>query len=214
MGLLQALVVVVLFTALGGWAGVGVRLLLARLARGARVGTGPCEAVLGGLAGVTGLGWALGLLPGRLVPLLLGLAWLGVAAGTVDVLHRRLPDALTMPAIPAGLLLVCPAGPGALARGAAGAVVALSAYGTVHLVAPSALGAGDVKLAASLGAALAGLWWPALVVAALLAGAVTLVLALLTRQPVVPHGPGLLAGGWVAAWLAVVGAPHGGVDGG
>ncbi|HVH23963.1 MAG TPA: prepilin peptidase, partial [Pseudonocardia sp.] len=184
----------------------------------ARVGTGPCEALLGGLSGVTGLGWAVGLLPGRLVPLLLGMAWLGVAAGTVDVLHRRLPDALTMPAIPAGLLLLCPAGSGAVVRGVAGAVVALSAYGTVHLVAPAALGAGDVKLAGSLGAALAGLWWPAPLLAAMLAGVVTLVLALLTRQAVVPHGPGLLAGSWVvawpASWLAATGAPHGGAVGG
>jgi hypothetical protein len=34
-----------------------------------------------------------------------------------------------------------------------------------------------------------------------LAGAVSLVLALVTRRSVVPHGPGLLAGSWVTAWV-------------
>ena len=124
----------VAFALAGGVAGGGARLLLGRLRRGARVGPGCCEALLGGLWGVIGLGWALGLLPGRLVPLLLGLAWLGVAAGTVDVLHRRLPDALTLPAMPAGLLLVVPAraGRGGARRGRG--AVALSAYGAVHLL--------------------------------------------------------------------------------
>ena len=47
--------------------------------------------------------------------------------------------------------------------------VAFVAYAAVHLAAPAALGAGDVKLAAPLGAVLAGVSWEALVVGGLLA---------------------------------------------
>ena len=73
----------------------------------------------------------------------------------------------------------------------------------MHLLAPASLGAGDVKLAGSLGAALAGLSWPAAALAAVLAG-------LLTRgcspwspgRRLVPHGPGMLAAAWVVAWSA------------
>ena len=131
----------------GGVAGGGARLLLGRLRRGVAVRVGCCEVLLGGLWAVAGLAWASGSLSGRLLPVLLGLAWLGVAAGAVDVLRRRLPDALTVPAIPAGLLLLVPIGPAAVARGVAGAAVGLSAYGVLHLLRPASLGAGDVKLA-------------------------------------------------------------------
>jgi leader peptidase (prepilin peptidase) / N-methyltransferase len=199
----------------GVLAGVAARLLLGRLRRGAAVPAGSCEVLLAGLWASAGLGWALGLVPGRLLPLLLGLGWLGVAAGSVDVLHRRLPDALTVPAIPAGLVLLAPVGPVAVGRGVAGAAVALSLYGVLHLLSPTSLGAGDVKLAGSLGAALTGLSWSATLLAAVLAGLVTVGLALLTRQPVVPHGPGMLAAAWVVAvGQAVVGAPLGATGGG
>ena len=42
-----------------------------------------------------------------------------------------------MPAIPAGLLLLAPVGTAAVARGVAGAAVALSAYGALHLLRPA-----------------------------------------------------------------------------
>ena len=214
-GLVGAGVVGAAFALAGGVAGVGVRRLLARLRRGATVRSGWCEAMLAGLWGVVGLGWAFGLLPGRLLPLLLGLGWLGVAAGSVDVLHRRLPNALTVPAIPAGLLLLGPVGAAAVARGVAGALVALSAYGALHLLAPASLGAGDVKLAGSLGAALTGVGWAALGLAALLAGLFTVLLALVTRQAAVPHGPVMVAAAWaVLAGWAVAGAPLGAAGGG
>jgi leader peptidase (prepilin peptidase) / N-methyltransferase len=199
------------FALIGAACGAGARRLLGRLRRGVVVPAGSSELLLAAWWGLTGLGWALGLLPGRLLPLLLGLSWLGVAAGTVDVLRRRLPDALTLPAVPLGLVLLAPLGPVAVARGMAGAVVAVSAYGALHLLAPTAVGAGDVKLAGSLGAVLSGVGWPAAVLGAALAGVVTVLLALLMRQSVVPHGPGMLAAGWVVvAGLGVAGAPVGG----
>lgn len=198
----------------GALAGVGARQLLGRLRRGVLVPPGCCEALLGWSWTAAGLAWASGALPGRFLPAVLGLAWLGVAAGTVDVLRRRLPDALTLPAIPAGLLLLAPIGPTAVVRGLAGAAVGLSAYGAVHLLRPAALGAGDVKLAGSLGGVLAGVSWPAAAVAAVLAGLVTVALALVTRQAAVPHGPGMLIAGWLVLAAAAAGAPVGAAGGG
>ena len=198
----------------GGMAGGGARLLLGRLRRGVAVRAGCCEVLLGGLWAVAGLAWASGSLSGRLLPVLLGLAWLGVAAGAVDVLRRRLPDALTVPAIPIGLLLLVPIGPAAVARGVAGAAAGLSAYGALHLLRPASLGAGDVKLAGSLGAVLAGVSWPSAALAAVLASLLTVALALVTRQARVPHGPGMVTAAWAVLAAAGAGAPVGPAGGG
>ena len=93
--------------------------------------------------------------PVRWLPVLLGLGWLAVAAGAVDVLHRRLPDALTLPALPVALLLLVPlGGDGGGCAGWWARSSPCAAHGAVHLVAPAAMGGGDVKLAAPLGAVL------------------------------------------------------------
>jgi leader peptidase (prepilin peptidase) / N-methyltransferase len=110
------------------------------------------------------------------VPAVLGLGWLAVAAGAVDLRHRRLPNALTVPAFPVALLLLLPVGPAAVVRGAGGAVLAAAVHVALHLVDRRAVGAGDVKLAAPLGAVLAAVAWPALVLAAVLAAVFTAVI--------------------------------------
>jgi leader peptidase (prepilin peptidase)/N-methyltransferase len=81
----------------------------------------------------------------------------------------------------------------------AGAGVFLAAHVLVRLVSPSAMGAGDVKLAGSLGAVLGAVGWPALVVGAALAAGITGLLAAGSRAATVPHGPGLLASTWLVA---------------
>jgi leader peptidase (prepilin peptidase)/N-methyltransferase len=198
------------FALAGVVAGAATRLVLGRLRRGARIRIGWCEALLGLLWCATGAAWASGPLSGSGLPLLLGLGWLVVAAGSVDVVQLRLPDVLTLPAIPAGVLLLVPMGSAAVWRGIAGGAVALSAYAAVHLLAPGALGAGDVKLAGSLGAALTGVSWPALVLAAVLAAVLSAVVALGLGQAVVPHGASMLGAAWlVAAGPVVAGAPLG-----
>jgi leader peptidase (prepilin peptidase)/N-methyltransferase len=231
----------VFFGGLGMLAGALARWLLGRLRRGARVPPPHCELVLGALWAVSGYWWSVGRLDPAWLPLLLGLGWLAVAAGAVDLRHGRLPDALTLPALPAALVLAVPLGGGAVVRAALGALALGGGYLVVRLVAPAALGAGDVKLAAPLGAALGAVSWPAVLVGALLASVLTVGLAVTGRlldaavarvsrvsrvsrvarvgsgpmgwwSPArsrwgggVPHGPPMLAAGWLVLAAAGTG---------
>ena len=199
--------------ALGVAAGAVGRRLLARLRRGARVRAPVCELSTGALWAVTGGLWGVGRLPTAWLPVLLGLGWLGVAAGLVDARHRRLPDTLTAPAACLAPLGLLPLGPAAVGRGVLGAFVAVLGYGLVHLLRPAALGLGDVKLAAPLGTVLGGASWSALAIGAVLAAVITGCVALLrlcvSRAPphaAVPHGPSMLA----AAWLLTLATAAGG----
>jgi leader peptidase (prepilin peptidase)/N-methyltransferase len=230
---------VVFFSGLGMLAGAAARRLLGRLRRGAPVARPWCELATGALWAASGYWWATGRLGGQWLPLLLGLAWLAVAAGAVDVLRRRLPDTLTLPALPGVLALAAPLGGAAVGRAACGAVVLAGGYLAVRLVAPAALGAGDVKLAAPVGAALAAVSWPAVPLGALVASVLTLLVASVVRawsraaRPVagglagsagavptpeaviagadrgVPHGPALLAAGWLVLAAAGTGVGTG-----
>jgi leader peptidase (prepilin peptidase)/N-methyltransferase len=140
-----------------------------------------------------------------------------LALGVIDVATFRLPDALTLPLIAAGLALalVGVATPGAPPLTALGAhaLTALAGYAVVWGVGEiwlrwrgvEGMGLGDAKLLAAIGAWLgpAGLPW------ALLAGClIGLIWALAAglragsmdvRAPV-PFGPALAAGFWLA-WL-------------
>lgn len=204
-------------TAVGGGAGVPAgalaRRLLAVVRWGTRVRAPVCELATGALWAVTGCLWGWGRLPSAWLPAVLGLGWLGVAAALVDVRHRRLPDALTAPAACLTPLALLPLGLGAVGRGLLGALAAVVGYGIVHLLRPTALGAGDVKLAAPLGAVLGAASWGALAsaaaLAAVLTGALGVVLACAGRAPpgaTVPHGPSMLT----ATWLVTVVAAGGG----
>jgi leader peptidase (prepilin peptidase)/N-methyltransferase len=209
----EAVVAAVANGGLGIAAGAAARRLLARMQRGTRVRAPVCELATGSLWAVIGGLWGAGRLPSAWLPALLGLAWLGVAAGLVDVRHRRLPDTLTAAAACLAPLSLLPLGIGAAGRGLLGALVAVAGYGLVHLLRPVALGLGDVKLAAPLGAVLGAASWAALAIAAVLAAVLTGVVGLLLvcagRAPpgaVVPHGPSML----VAAWLVTLATAAGG----
>lgn len=195
------------FALVGVLAGAGARLLVGRLRRGARVEPPWCELVVGAAWSATGAAWAAGRLPGPWVPVVLGLGWLGAALGVVDVLRRRLPDALTLPAFPVAVLLVAPLGLVAVLRGLGGAALAVTAHALVRWRASHALGGGDVKLAAPLGMVLAAVSWAALLPAAVLASVLTATLAAIKgargragRAAGVPHGPSML----LAAWLVTI----------
>lgn len=205
----------------GVLAGSGARLLLARMRRGARVRAPVCELGVGVLWALVGAGWGAAAGHPRWhpewLPVLLAMAWLGVAAGVVDLRHRRLPDALTLPAALVAPVVVWPLGPAAAGRGLLAGLAGVAAYGAVHVLAPAALGAGDVKLAGSLGTALGAASWPAVAAGAVLAALMTAALAVgmtacgaLTtgrgaRASPVPHGPSMLA----AAWLVTAGVATG-----
>lgn len=136
------------------------------------------------------------------MPLVLG--WFAVPLVAADLARRRLPDRLTLPAYPIlGLTVALAAaigpGPHLALRATAGAIAFGGVHLAVRLLAPRALGGGDVKLAGSLGAILGAVQWAALAVAATLAAVITAGIALATRSRAAPHGPGLLAATWLVA---------------
>lgn len=75
--------------------------------------------------------------------------WLA-ALSVADIRHRRLPNWLTLPGALVILAAAVLVGRGMPAL--SGAAVLFAVYLTVYLIAPAALGAGDVKLALGTGA--------------------------------------------------------------
>ncbi|MFI6264380.1 prepilin peptidase [Micromonospora sp. NPDC051006] len=132
----------------------------------------------------------------------------------VDLACLRLPDPLVATAAGTAALALLVAAlvggtPARLALAVAGAAISLAVHLALALLPGSRLGAGDVKLAATLGLPLGWLGWPTLgwglVLPHVLNGLV--VLALLTtrrvrRDTALPFGPAILAGAWLAALLA------------
>ncbi|MGH3996265.1 MAG: prepilin peptidase, partial [Pseudonocardiaceae bacterium] len=146
-------------------AGTGGAVLLRRIPRGVRVPVLACGVLVAALWAV--VSQRLGGLPMWWWPIPLLLAWAGVLLSAADVVVRRLPDAVTLPAYPvvAVLLVIAATGVGdfdLLVRALGGAMLWAGGYAAVRLIAPGALGGGDVKLAGSLGALTAASSWPGL----------------------------------------------------
>ncbi len=159
----------------------------------------------------------------RPVLALAAMCWLGgcgVALAVTDAVARRLPDPLTGAAyagVLALLLAAAAAGDrwGQLGRAAAGGAVLAGCFLVLALAGPGAVGLGDVKLAASIGTALAWVGWGPLVagtaaglVLAALYGGVLLALRRATLRQQIPYGPFLLAGaltGIIAAGAGAIG---------
>ena len=72
------------------------------------------------------------------------LAWLITLSG-FDIRQRRLPDRLTLPG--AALILMGAVLTGHGVAAVLGGAALFAVYAVVHLIAPAAMGAGDVKLA-------------------------------------------------------------------
>ena len=191
--------------AVGAAVGWGIRRLLALLRRGAALPPGVAET---SCALVTGVGvflaWG-----GPLIGLVVWAGWLGVALGAVDIVHHRLPDALTLPAIPITLLVV---GVTAWVSPESGNVVAALVVAVVlsvlflllAAVAPTGMGHGDVKLVPSLALMTGFVSIAAAVLSVLLAfvlgagwAAVGLASRRMTMKTDIPFGPFLLAGCWL-----------------
>ncbi|NOG72644.1 prepilin peptidase [Roseicella sp. DB1501] len=139
-----------------------------------------------------------------------GLGWALLALAWIDWEHLILPDALTLPLIPAGLLATWWLAPAELTGHAAGAALGYLAFRGVALAyrrlrGREGLGQGDAKLMAAAGA---WLGWEALaamvLVAALLGLALAGILALrrggLDAAEPLPFGPCLALALWLC-WL-------------
>ena len=136
------------------------------------------------------------------------LLWMS-ALSVYDVRHRRLPNWLTLTGFVAIVLVAFESGRGAAALLG---VAALSVvYLLVHLVSPTAMGAGDVKLALGLGALTgclgADVWLLAAIGAPLLTAAIGVVARLGWSAKTVPHGPSMCAASATALGLALVQLP-------
>lgn len=114
--------------------------------------------------------------------------WL-IALTVCDLLLRRLPNVLTLPGAAVILLVAGLHGHGAAALLGAAALTGI--YLVMHLISPSSMGAGDVKLALGLGAVTGAVGVDAWVLAALLAPLGTVCLGLLLRVRALPHGPSM-----------------------
>ncbi len=132
------------------------------------------------------------------------LAWLTVLS-VYDIRERRLPNWLTMPG--AAVILAVAAAAGRGVPSLLGAIGLAGLYLAVHLIAPPAMGAGDVKLAAGLGGLTGSFGFDVWALAALAAPLLTAVWAcvLLVRrsESIVPHGPSMCLASLLSAALVV-----------
>ncbi|MGY2085154.1 prepilin peptidase [Blastococcus sp. SYSU DS0539] len=205
--------------------GLGAGPWLARTAARLAARDARATAAPGAVALATGLlaaGFAGAVLLCGLRPATVALAWAAGAAvvlAAVDFAVHRLPDRVLLPA-----LVVCAAALVAdaavlgtwlpLARAVAAGAAAFAIPAVARLLAPAALGLGDVKLLGLIGLVLGWFGWGVLlagVFLGLLTGALVSVALVATRRAgwrsSVPFGPPLLVGAVLA--LLVGGVPPG-----
>ncbi len=191
-----------------------------------KIGCGHCGSNLGPplvleLATAAVLALLLGRFGGQPDMLAFGfLGVLGVALAAIDVAVQRLPDRLTLPALPALMILLAGAAVVGhdghpLARALLGGLALAASYLLLALLRPGQLGGGDIKLAALAGLTLGWLGWGTLVTGACLGFLLSTVvsLALLATRRIALHsvicfGPFLL-GGALLAILASRAGPGG-----
>jgi leader peptidase (prepilin peptidase) / N-methyltransferase len=120
------------------------------------------------------------------------LTWF-VVLSWYDITQRRLPNWLTVPGAVVILASAAAAGHGAPAL--AGAVSMFAIYLALHLIAPAAMGAGDVKLAIGIGALTGAfgidVWLLAALGAPLLTAGWALIVSVSSTERTMPHGPSM-----------------------
>jgi leader peptidase (prepilin peptidase) / N-methyltransferase len=121
-----------------------------------------------------------------------------VAAASIDLEHRVLPNRIVLPAIPAVLALHAAGDLDALPGHLLAAFVTYAVLLVVAVASKGGLGMGDVKAGALMGAGLAGLVLPAFLVASLASAVVGVVLlareGMAARKTTIPLGPFLALG--------------------
>lgn len=147
---------------------------------------------------------AVAIAPPPLVGLMVAFALaFALAAALVDVQERRIPDALVIAIAGTAVVMLAREsfdGHGAAATGSillAAAAMSVPVI-VVHLVDPAAMGFGDVKLAAALGAVVGLADWRWAMVALCIASGATAAVGLIRRSRDLPFAPGLVAGTIVA----------------
>jgi leader peptidase (prepilin peptidase) / N-methyltransferase len=132
------------------------------------------------------------------------LVWL-VVLSCIDIRDRRLPNCLTIPG--ALVILVAAAAGGRGMPAVTGAAALFAVYLVVHLLAPAAMGAGDVKLAIGIGALTGSfgvdVWALAALGAPLITAAWAIVAVVRRSTSTVPHGPSMCLAAAAACVLAV-----------
>lgn len=117
------------------------------------------------------------------------LAWL-MALSLYDIRERRLPNALTLPGAAVVLVVAAFAGRGSTAM--TGTLALSGVYLLAHVLAPTAMGAGDVKLALGIGALTGAFGLEVWTLAALTAPVFTALWAMVSFargvDHTVPHG--------------------------
>jgi leader peptidase (prepilin peptidase)/N-methyltransferase len=148
------------------------------------------------------------------LPAYLYLAAAGLALAVIDLDTKRLPDKIVLPsyAVVAVLLTVASVATHdwwALARAGIGGAALFAFYFALAFAYPAGMGFGDVKLSGIIGGVLAYLSWTALVVGAFggfLLGAIVGVAVLASkrggRKTALPFGPFMIAGAFVAIFVA------------
>ena len=161
------------------------------------------------------------------------LAAVSIVLAIIDLETKRLPNAIVLPSIAVGVVLLAIAaavgastgsatgGTGsatgggwmAFLRAVAGAAILYAFYAIVRFISPRGMGGGDVKLAALMGLFLGWCGWARLAVGALAAfvfgglyGAALILLRRAKRRTAIPFGPWMIAGAWAGI---AVGEPVG-----
>jgi leader peptidase (prepilin peptidase)/N-methyltransferase len=140
------------------------------------------------------------------LPAYLWFAAIGLALALIDLDHKRLPDAITLPSYPVVAVLLGAAAllgdhPGAPLRALVGAAAVGAFYFAVWFAYPAGMGFGDVKLAPIVGAYLGWVSYGAVVVGVFLGflygavvGIAVMSLGRAGRKSKLPFGPFMLAG--------------------
>ncbi|MDJ0951174.1 MAG: A24 family peptidase [Alphaproteobacteria bacterium] len=154
--------------------------------------------------------WAASVLTGWLLWASCALGWTLLALAVIDQRHMFLPNALTLPLIPAGLMAAYFVDPALLLDHAVGAVAGFAVFALIGWIYESlrgrkGLGLGDAKLLAAAGAWVSWQGLPTVVLwGSLILLLVALVRGLLTRSlspaDKLPFGPSLCFGIWLV-WL-------------
>jgi leader peptidase (prepilin peptidase) / N-methyltransferase len=144
-----------------------------------------------------------------------GLAAACVPLAAIDLVEKRMPARLLLPAYPVlaalfGLVSTVEHNGAAMLRSLAGMAILVTFYLVIALATHDALGAADIRLAGLLGLALAWQGWDTLLTGAVLGllyggltGATMIVLRRASRHTLIPLGPALIAGAFTALLIPI-----------